>query len=108
MTKLTITGTNHKGNPFTHEGPEVGSIICFAAEPYHFGKMQVDAVEVIDSQYIGERFKITGTVIEGDEVSRLFGSVGRQSIAGRELELWCRAQDGEVEGLPFWRYVYPV
>ena len=81
----------------------VGQIMQFAAEPYDFGTIRIDAIE--NGHYEGE-FSVSGTVVEGNTRSRIGGHVSLRPIDGQGLTLHrLRTSDFERGSL---RYVYPV
>lgn len=81
----------------------VGQTMQFAAEPYDFGTIRIDAIE--PGHYEGE-FAVIGTVIEGKTRSRIGGCVSYTPFSGSQMRLYrIRQSDFERGHL---RYVYPV
>jgi hypothetical protein len=90
-------------NRMTNLSQFVGQTVKFAAEPYDFGTIRIDAIE--PGHYEGE-FRVSGTVVEGETRSRIGGCVSYSPINGQRLDLYrLRASDFERG---FLRYVYPV
>jgi hypothetical protein len=87
----------------TFKHPAVGAVVDFSFEPYHRGKGEITDVQATSRE--GE-LRVTITVLEGTEVSRLFQHTSTKSIAGREMTVQVPEQwVGEGKLL---RYVYPV
>lgn len=85
----------------------------FAAEPYHFGSIEITSVR-FESQYTyrdGESYRtytVRGVVQSGNTVSRLGAHSSSRDCAGKELELRHISERDLLDGDAFLRYVYPV
>jgi hypothetical protein len=107
ITRQVWNGKDQPTSTRDYFGPEVGSVVRFSCQPYHYGTMEVLSVEVIgeEGSPMGRRFEITGRALAGSTTtSRLFGASSARSCEGQEFTLYCwsAASDGG------WDYVYPV
>lgn len=83
----------------------IGKEVKFAAEPYHYGRMTVTKIEP-HPQWKGFHI-VHGTVVEGQQISRLFGASRSDPMrVGEEMKLYPISESALERGEL--RHIYPV
>lgn len=90
----------------------VGSVVKFAAHPYHYGTCRIDAIEPVpaDHPWAGQ-YIVDVTTVEATVTSRLLGHSRRDPFNGRNLRLYYYREADIVaacESGATLNYAYPV